>query len=232
MGKGKTCILVVDDEPQYLRAIRDTLEPSGYVVLTAPDGQTAIQRAADENPNLILLDVRLPDLDGYEVCRRIREFSAVPIVMLTAMAETTNKIKGLDAGADDYLTKPFSAGELLARVRAALRRVELDERSDPEPVFRAGNLEVDYDRRRVRVDDQEVRLTPTEYRLLCEMIKQAGRVLVPAYLLERVWGEGSAGDDYLVHQAIHRLRRKIERDPTNPQFIQSRPGTGYLFALP
>ena len=229
MDKEGIRVLVVDDEPRYLRTIQTTLRPDGYAVLSASDGETAIQLAATKEPNLILLDVRLPDLSGFEVCRQIREFSTVPIIMLTALAETDDKIKGLEAGADDYVTKPFSAGELLARISAVLRRVTLDERRPSQEVFRAGNFEVDFNQRIVRVDDRQVKLTPIEYRLLCEMINRRGQVLVPSYLLQKVWGEGYEADEHLVYLAIHRLRRKIERDPDSPQFIQNRPGMGYLF---
>ena len=232
MNKGKVHILVVDDEPRYIRAIQVNLETSGYEVLAARDGQTAIELAVSEQPDLILLDIRMPGLDGYEVCRRIREFSAVPIIMLTALAEDTDKVKGLDIGADDYVTKPFSADELLARVRAALRRVELSERQDPHPTFQAGDLLIDFARQQVFARGQEVNLTPTEYRLLCELVKQAGRVLVPEYLLEKVWGMGYEGENRLLWQAVHRLRRKIEHDPRNPQYIQTRPGIGSVFAPP
>jgi DNA-binding response OmpR family regulator len=232
MNKGKVCILVVDDEPRYIRAIQINLEASGYEVITARDGQTAIELAAGEEPDLILLDIRMGGLDGYEVCRRIREFSAVPIIMLTALAEDADKVAGLDVGADDYVTKPFSADELLARVRAVLRRVELSERQDPSSTFQAGDLLVDLARQRVFVRGQEVNLTPTEYRLLCELVRQAGRVLVPEYLLEKVWGIGYEGENRLLWQAVHRLRRKIEHDPRNPRHIQTRPGIGYVFAFP
>ncbi|NIO69846.1 MAG: response regulator [Anaerolineae bacterium] len=232
MNKGKVRILVVDDEPRYVRAIQINLEASGYEVLAARDGQTAIELAASEEPDLILLDIRMLGLDGYEVCRRIREFSAVPIIMLTALAEDADKVKGLDMGADDYVTKPFSADELLARVRAVLRRVELSERQNPCPTFQAGDLLVDFARQRVFAFGQEANLTPTEYRLLCELVRQAGRVLVPEYLLEKVWGMGYEGENHLLWQAVHRLRRKIERDPRNPKYIQTRPGIGYVFALP
>lgn len=228
----KVRILVVDDEPRYVQAIQINLEASGYEVLAARDGQTAIEVAASEEPDLILLDIRMLGLDGYEVCRRIREFSAVPIIMLTALAEDADKVKGLDTGADDYMTKPFSADELLARVRAVLRRVELSERQDPNPTFQASDLLIDFARQRVFARGQEVNLTPTEYRLLCELVKQAERVLVPEYLLEKVWGMGYEGENRLLWQAVHRLRRKIERDPRNPQYIQTRPGIGYVFALP
>jgi DNA-binding response OmpR family regulator len=232
MNKGKVRILVVDDEPRYVRAIQVNLEASGYEVLAARDGQTAMDLAASEEPALILLDIRMPGLDGYEVCRRIREFSAVPIIMLTALAEDADKVKGLDIGADDYVTKPFSADELLARVRSTLRRIELSGRQEPRPTFQSGDLLVDFARQRVFVCDQEANLTPTEYRLLCELVGQAGRVLVPEYLLEKVWGMGYEGENRLLWQAIHRLRRKIERDPRSPQYIQTRPGIGYVFVLP
>jgi len=232
MNKGKVRILVVDDEPRYVQAIQINLEASGYEMLTARDGQTAIELAATEEPDLILLDIRMLGLDGYEVCRRIREFSAVPIIMLTALAEDADKVKGLDIGADDYVTKPFSADEILARVRAVLRRVELSERKNPCPTFQAGDLLVDFAQQRVFACGQEANLTPTEYRLLCELVRQAGRVLVPEYLLEKVWGMGYEAENHLLWQAVHRLRRKIERDPRNPKYIQTRPGIGYVFALP
>jgi DNA-binding response OmpR family regulator len=232
MNKGKVRILVVDDEPRYVQAIQINLEASGYEMLAARDGQTAIELAATEEPDLILLDIRMLGLDGYEVCRRIREFSAVPIIMLTALAEDVDKVKGLDIGADDYVTKPFSADEILARVRAVLRRVELSERQNPCPTFQAGDLLVDFARQRVFACGQEANLTPTEYRLLCELVRQAGRVLVPEYLLEKVWGMGYEAENHLLWQAVHRLRRKIERDPRNPKYIQTRPGIGYVFALP
>ena len=232
MNKSKTRILVVDDEPRYVRAIQITLEVSGYEVLAARDGATAIELAVTEEPDLIILDIRMPGMDGYEVCRRIREFSKVPIIMLTALAEDADKVKGLDTGADDYVTKPFSADELLARVRAALRRAELSEHKEPSPVFEAGDLRVDLVLQQVSVCGQEVHLSPTEYRLLCELVKQAGRVLVPDYLLEKVWGMGYEGENRLLRLAIHRLRRKIEPDPRNPEYVQTRPSLGYVFTLP
>jgi DNA-binding response OmpR family regulator len=228
----KIRILVVDDEPRYIWAIQVNLEARGYEVLVAQDGQTGIEIAASEEPDLVLLDIRMPDMDGYEVCQRIREFSAVPIIMLTALAENADKVKGLDTGADDYVTKPFSAEELLARIRATLRRVELSESQESHPTFQTGDLLVDFAQQRVFVCDQEVNLTPTEYRLLYELVKQARRVLVPEYLLERVWGMGYEGENRLLRQAVHRLRQKIECDPQNPQYIQTRRGIGYVFAPP
>jgi two-component system KDP operon response regulator KdpE len=232
MKKGKTQILVVDDEPIYIRIVRLNLEARGYQVVAANNGQAAIDLIATEEPDLILLDVQMPGLDGYETCQRIREFSRVPIIMLTARVETADKVKGLDAGADDYVTKPFSADELLARVRAALRRAEDSAQATPQSIFRAGDLMVDLARQRVFVREQEIKLTPTEYRLLSELIKHTGQVIVPAYLLERVWGVGYEGEEQLLRQAIHRLRRKIEHDPDAPPYIETRPGIGYMFVMP
>jgi len=232
MNKGKVRILVVDDEPRYVWTIQVNLEARGYAVIVAGDGQKAVELAVTEEPDLIVLDIRMPGLDGYEVCRRIREFSTVPIIMLTALAEDVDKVKGLDTGADDYVTKPFSAEELLARVRAVLRRAGFSEQQAPRPIFQAGDLRVDFDQRQVFVGDQEVRLTRTEYRLLCELVKHSERVLVPDYLLEKVWGFGYEGENRLLRQAIHRLRKKIERDPRNPKFILTQPGSGYVFVLP
>ncbi len=228
----KTRILVVDDEPRYVRAIQVNLQASGYQVLTAGDGQRAVELAASKEPDLILLDVKMPKLNGFEACRQIREFSTVPIIMLTAMAEDENKVQGLDTGADDYVTKPFSADELMARVRAALRRVEFSARPDGQAIFEAGDFRIEFARRRVFRGGEEVALTPTEYRLLCVLARQAGRVVVPEHLLEKVWGVGYEGEHRLVWQAIHRLRRKIEPDPQNPELIQTRPGIGYVFVPP
>ncbi len=228
----KARILVAEDEPRYIWAIRTNLEARNYEVLTASDGQQAVQLAADAEPDLMLLDIKMPVMNGYEACKRIREFSTVPIIMLTAMAEEADKVLGLDLGADDYVTKPFSVPELLARVRAALRRIEFTEGVPSDSAYEAGDLRVDFALRRVFVRGQEVELTPTEYRLLCELVKQPGRVLMPSYLTERVWGPGYEEGDKLIRQAIHRLRRKIEADSRSPAYIRTRPGLGYLFQPP
>jgi len=230
MHKGKLRILVVDDEPRYVRAIKVNLEASGYEVVTATDGQSAVELAAQVEPDLVLMDVRMPRLTGFEACQRIREFSQVPIIMLTALAEETDKVKGLDLGADDYITKPFGAEELLARVRAVLRRAQEAQALPALAVFRVGELQVDFVKRRIFVREQEVSLTPTEYRLLAELARHAGQVLLPSYLLDAVWGAGYAGEERLVWQAIHRLRHKIERDPHQPEYIVNKPGIGYFIA--
>ncbi len=232
MTKGKYRILVADDEPNYVSIIQLNLKARGYEVLTAWDGETAIEQAASGKPDLIILDIRMPGLDGYEACRRIRQFSAAPIIMLTAMAEEADKIKGLDVGADDYVTKPFSIEELLARVRAALRRVELGGQPKVEPIFQAGDLRIDLSQQRVCRGDQAVHLTPIEYRLLSELVKQAGRVVDLERLLEVGWGTGYEGEERILRQAIYRLRQKLEPDPKHPQYIQTRPGLGYILVLP
>jgi DNA-binding response OmpR family regulator len=230
--KGRTSILVVDDDPRYVRSLRFNLEASDYDVLTALDGEAAIDVTATEQPDLILLDVRMPGPDGCQVCRRIREFSSVPIIMLTALGDVTDRIRGLEAGADDYVTKPFSASELVARVRAALRGRELSRGGREITTFQAGDLLVDLARRRVFIAGEEVHLTPIEYGLICELAVNAGRVLVPDYLLSQVWGPQYEGDTHLLWQAIHRLRQKIERDPENPELIQTRSGIGYILEVP
>jgi len=232
MNTVKASVLVVDDEPRYVRAIQFNLEASGYEVIVAKDGRTAIELAASEEPDLVILDIRMPDLDGYEICREIRQFSGVPIIMLTALAQDADKVKGLDLGADDYVTKPFSAEEMLARVRAVLRRVRGRVQARTEPIFRAGDLLVDFARQRVFTNCHEIRLSPTEYNLLCELVQNANRVLVPDYLLRKVWGTGYEGETHLLWQAVHRLRRKIEQDPKDPQYIQTRSGIGYIFVTP
>lgn len=221
-------ILVVDDEPKYVGGIRAILTATGYDVVTAHDGRSAIDLAVRENPGLILMDVRMPGLDGYEACRRLREFSTVPVIMLTAMAETANKVKGLELGADDYITKPFSADELVARVQAVLRRVKSAALPETPAIRQLGELAIDFARQRVHVGEREVSLTATEYRLLCEFARQPGHVLSAEYLLDQVWGPGYEGEDRLVWREVHRLRQKLEVDPAQPRYIHTRPGSGYV----
>jgi len=228
MRSGLSRILVVDDQRRYLRLIEVNLKASGYEVITTDNGSSAVELAATETPDLILLDIMLPQKDGYQACREIRAFSAVPIIMLTALGQTDDVVKGLDAGADDYICKPFSAQELLARIRARLRGARQIPQQKTETVYRIGGVELDLTRRRLFVREEEVHLTPTEYRLITVLVTNAGRVLVPGHLLEQVWGSED-NDPQLVWQAIHRLRRKIERDPGHPVYIQTRPGIGYIF---
>lgn len=232
MKSDKPRILIADDEPKYAYALQAILKGEGYEPLIARDGAAAVETAAREAPEVILLDVRMPRLNGFEACRRIREFSLAPIIMLTARAEKSDVVQGLEAGADDYVTKPFSTEELLARVRAALRRAGYGAPPSPEPDFQAGDLRVDYAAQRVFVAGQEVRLTATEYRLLCELTRAAGRIVPPELILENVWGPGYAGEDQLITRLIYRLRQKIEADPATPRFILTRPGQGYCLEIP
>ena len=223
-------ILVVDDEPRYVRWIALTLQGAGYGVIEAGNGVSALELTALNMPDLILLDVGLPGLDGFEVCRRVRAFSTVPIIMLTARAAEADKVAGLDAGADDYLGKPFGPPELLARVRAALRRVRFAQAPSTEPVLRHEDLEIDYARCEVRLGDSLIALTPTEYRLLVHLARQAGRVILPDELLVAVWGPEYRDEPQHVRLYISRLRRKIETDPDHPRHVLTKPGIGYLFA--
>jgi DNA-binding response OmpR family regulator len=225
-------ILIADDEAKYVYALQILLEDEGYETLTAQDGAAAVETAAREGPGLILLDVQMPKLNGFEACRRIREFSLVPILMLTARAEKNDAVLGLEAGADDYVTKPFCIDELLARMRAALRRAGYGMPPASQPVFQAGDLRVDYASRRVFVAQQEVHLTSTEYKLLCELIRAAGRILPPEVILENVWGPDRAGENQLIPHVIHRLRQKIEADPGAPRFIITHVGQGYGLEIP
>lgn len=221
-------ILVVEDEPRYARVVTINLETAGYEALVARDGNEAIQMTASKNPDLILLDLMMPGIDGYEVCRRIREFSNIPIIMLTAMSDTNDKVQGLEEGADDYITKPFSARELLARIKVALRRVNASDPPTP-PTVERGKLKVDFINQRVYCCTEEIKLTRIEYRLLSTLIKNYGRVLLPNYLLEDIWGTGREENHQLLWQAIHRLRKKIEPDPKNPSYLHTRPSVGYVF---
>jgi len=225
-------ILVVDDEMRYVQLITINLRASGFRVVSASDGTTAVARAEHEEPLLILLDVMLPDIDGYEVCRRIREFSSVPIIMLTAKAEVAHKVTGLTAGADDYVTKPFSVEELIARVQAVLRRRVGGERARSPRRFEADGLAVDFDARRVTRDGADVQLSPLEFRLLERLVANADRVLVANELLQAVWGPSFGDADEALRTAIARLRRKIEPDPDHPRYLITVRGVGYSFQRP
>lgn len=230
-------ILVVDDEARYTRVLKTTLAGAGYHVVTAAGGEDALALAGgsdrQESFDLILLDVRLPGLDGLETCRRLRQFSLTPVIMLTALAEDGDRIHGLDAGADDYVTKPFSAGELLARVRAVLRRAAWDDAASAPATpagVQIGDLRLDLTARAASVAGRDVRLTATEFRVLRELARHPGRVFTPEQLLTGAWGAGYEGETGLVRQTIHRLRRKIEADPAEPQLLLSQPGAGYYLA--
>jgi DNA-binding response OmpR family regulator len=221
-------ILVVDDEPRYIQLISMNLRASGYRTVSASDGTTAIARAESEKPMLVLLDVMLPDMDGYEVCRAIREFSPVPIIFLTAKAEVAHKVQGLGVGADDYVTKPFAVAELVARVQAVLRRHGTTAGRTPR-TYDLDGLRIDFDAHRVTRDGEEVPLSPLEFRLVERLVAEPGRVLASTELLRTVWGPGYGDADDALRTAIARLRRKIELDPDHPKFLHTVRGVGYAF---
>ena len=228
MPSTKVSVLVVDDDVHILRMMQRILELEGYRALVASSGETALEVFDEETPGLVLLDIMMPGMDGYTVCQRIREFSPVPIIMVTARGNDEEKIKGLDAGADDYVTKPFASKELAARVRAVLRRTKLwDEH--PEPTFYSDHLVIDFARHIVTLRGQEVDLTATEHRLLSYLVHNAGRLVTPDQILQAVWGEEYIGEYHLLRVNIARLRQKLEDDPKEPRFITTRIGIGYMF---
>jgi DNA-binding response OmpR family regulator len=229
MASKKASVLVVDDDIRILRMMQRILELEGYRVLTASNGETALDIFVSEAPDLVLLDIMMPGMDGYTVCQRIREFSEAPIIIITAKGNVEEKVKGLNTGADDYVTKPFSSQELVARVMAVLRRARSwDER--PEPAFHYDDLIVDFAHHRVTLAGQEVNLSATEYRLLSYLARNAGRVVTPDQILEKVWGEEYAGETHLLQVTIARLRQKLGDDAKNPKYILTKHGIGYMMA--
>jgi two-component system KDP operon response regulator KdpE len=217
-------ILVVDDEAAIQRFLRTVLDTGEFSLHQAENGHAALAAAAAVKPDIILLDLGLPDLDGVEVIRRIREWSQVPIIVLSVREREDDKVQALDAGADDYLAKPFGVAELLARIRVALRR---SLREAPEPVFRVGELEVDLPHRRVSVAGEEVQLTPTEYELLRLLVTHAGKVLTHSQILKQIWGVAYLEQPHVLRVNISNLRHKIETDPSRPRHILTEPGVGY-----
>jgi DNA-binding response OmpR family regulator len=228
----KAHILVVDDERRLVGLLRHNLESVGYSVSTAADGTTALALVESQELDLVILDLMLPDVDGYEVCRQIREYSDVPIIMLTARSDQSEKVRGLDLGADDYLTKPFDAKEMLARVRAVLRRTKVPQQSKKQPILVADDLVIDFARRQVSVRGERIKLSPTEYKLLYELASNADRVLLHDELLRRVWGSEYRDEVEYLRVYIRYLRQKLEPDPAKPRYILTEPGVGYLFATP
>ncbi len=220
-----TRVLVVDDEPQILRSLRTSLGANGYQVLTAADGEGALAEAAAAAPDLVILDLGLPDLDGTEVVRRLRSWTDVPVIVLSVRAGQDDKIGALDAGADDYVTKPFAVGELLARMRAAQRRAR--PRGDDQAVLRFDDLVVDLGRRLVTVAGEPVHLTPTEHALLEAMVRQPGKLLTHRWLLQQVWGRAYGEESNYLRVYVRQLRQKLGDRADAPRFILTEPGVGY-----
>jgi two-component system KDP operon response regulator KdpE len=223
-------IAVIEDEAQIRRFLRATLVNQGYRCFEATTGAEGLAIALSRQPDLVLLDLALPDLDGIEVIRRLREWTAVPIIVLSARGEEQVKIAAIDMGADDYVTKPFGVGELLARIRAAFRHAGQGPDSRADPVVTRDALRVDLAQRRVFVHDAEVRLTPTEYRLLATLVRHAGKVLTHRQLLKEVWGPHLVDQPHYLRVYMLQLRRKLEIDPARPKLLLTEPGVGYRFA--
>ena len=224
----KRKILLVDDEKTLVKALIFNLEKEGYQVIPAYDGEEALKKMEGENPDLLILDLMLPGVDGFEVCRRVRKNYDIPIIMLTAKGDDIDKILGLELGADDYITKPFNPRELLARVKAILRRSNT-QNSSIKNLIKVQDLQIDLYQHRVRVKDQEIDLTSKEFALLNLMASNPGRVYSREQLLEQIWGYNSYGDARTVDVHIRHLREKIETDPSNPRYILTVWGTGYKF---
>lgn len=217
-------ILIVDDEPAIRRFLKTILTAHNFTVFEATRGEEAISQVTAQRPDAIVLDLGLPDMDGVQVTRVLREWSQIPIIILSVRGGEVDKIAALDAGADDYLTKPFGSGELLARLRVALRRAA---KNTGEPIFQTGALKMDLAKRIVTVNNKEIQLTPTEYDLLRALALEAGRVLTHQHLLRTVWGVGYAEEMHMLRVNISNLRKKIEPDPTRPHYIVTEPGVGY-----
>lgn len=222
-------ILVVDDEPRIIEAVSMNLELEGYQVSVASNGYEALKKATEGLPDLVILDIMMPEMDGFETLKGIREFSTVPVIMLTVKGEEIDKVKGLDLGADDYITKPFGPKELVSRVKAALRRAEMPTPAPKTEIRVDDDLSIDFGRRRVSVRGKEVRLRPTEYRLLYHLVSNAGRVLTHETLLRRVWGYEYRDEDQYLWLYITYLRQKLEKDPKHPKYILGERGIGYRF---
>lgn len=226
--KNKT-ILVVDDEERMARFIRLNLEQDGFQVVEAYRGMQALQQYRDSLPDLVLLDVMMPDIDGFEVLSMLRDISNVPVIMLTAKGEEDDRVRGLELGADDYVTKPFSPRELVSRVRAVLRRTDSSSTDSPDVIEVDEHLKLDFSKREIWLDGELVKLRPTEYRLLYHLVKNAGWVLTYDQILSRVWGYEYRDESHYVRLYINYLRQKIEKDPSNPIYILTERGVGYRF---
>ncbi|MEU3650626.1 response regulator [Lentzea sp. NPDC034063] len=225
-----TKVLVVDDEPQIVRALRINLSARGYEVLTAPDGATALRLAADGKPDVVVLDLGLPDMDGTDVIAGLRGWTSLPIIVLSARTDSADKVEALDAGADDYVTKPFGMDELLARLRAAVRRSAAAGPED-EPIVKTASFTVDLAAKRVLKDGTEIHLTPTEWGLLEVLARNAGKLVAQKQLLRDVWGPAYEKETHYLRVYLAQLRRKLEPEPARPRHLLTEPGMGYRFEL-
>ncbi len=230
MTERKTTVLVVDDERAIQRFLRPSLEENGFAVLEASTGRAALDLAVARKPDVILLDLSLPDMDGLEVLKRLREWTSAPVIVVSARGQESDKIAGLDRGADDYLTKPFGVEELLARIRVALRHAELAAR-DPEPVYEHGDLKIDLTLRRVWLSKKEVRLSPLQYTLLAALVRDAGRVVSQKQLLKELWPEGGSTPEAL-RILVHQTRHRVEKEPVRPRHLKTEPAVGYRLEAP
>jgi DNA-binding response OmpR family regulator len=228
-GRSPRTALVVDDEQRIAEAVAMNLELEGFLVLTASSGEEALQKVTEELPDVIILDVMMPEMDGFETLKRIREVATTPVIMLTVRGDEGDRVRGLDLGADDYMTKPFSPKELVSRVRAVLRRTEMPSPVPKTEIRVDDNLSIDFNRRNVIVRGAEVHLRPTEFRLLYHLVSNAGQVLTHETLLRRVWGYEYRDEDQYLWLYITYLRRKLEEDPKHPQYILGERGIGYRF---
>ncbi|GAA5528952.1 response regulator [Herpetosiphon gulosus] len=224
-------VLVIEDEAPIRRFLRASLPSHGYKLIEAENGEDGLLQAAMQRPAIIILDLGLPDLDGLQVTKRLREWTNTPIIVLSARGREDDKIAALDAGADDYLTKPFGMGELLARLRVALRHLQQHGGEKGEPVFQVGVLRVDLVRRQVFVAEQEVHLTPNEYNLLTTLVQHAGKVMTHRQLLREVWGPAYTEENHYLRVYMGQLRHKLEADPARPRYLLTEPGVGYRLAI-
>jgi DNA-binding response OmpR family regulator len=222
-------ILVVDDEPRMVEFVSMNLKLEGFNVVTAADGYQAVEKATREMPDLVLLDIMMPDMDGYETLRRIRATSPVPVIFLSVKGEETDRVRGLDLGADDYITKPFGLKELVSRIKAVLRRTEPENSVRKPEIIVDADLKINFDERKAFVRGKEVKLRATEYRLLHQLVSNAGKLMTHDTLLSRVWGPEYRDEDQYVRLYVNYLRQKIEKDPKNPKYILSERGLGYRF---
>ena len=222
-------ILLIEDERQMRRFLRVTLQSERYALIEAETAAEGLSQAATRSPDIVLLDLGLPDMDGLEVIKKLREWSAVPIIVISAREQEGDKIKALDEGADDYLTKPFGSGELLARIRVALRHAVPKSQDQRDAIFTAEDLSIDFLKRQVHRGDREIHLTPIEYRLLVVLVRNAGRVMTHRHILKEVWGPAYIEQTHYLRVFMNQLRKKIENDSARPHFLLNEPGIGYRF---